>query len=215
MLLIVFFLFFQNEGHPPKFVTSVELHFEPKDGGFFLKAPLQGSTSTAASSAEDISPSLGPLGEGDREFGGIYDPTVLNTEHFTVLPSSQQQPVSIRVNYGPFSTKQTVPIRLLVPDPLDNGLGGPFGNSSLGGTGEPELIPPLDLSAHIVTPTVPKDTPILRVLFHAGQTAFGLPLTQSQSPQRSGSGGRQQVSIFSFLSYIPCIFSCQSQIKYL
>lgn len=128
---------------------------------------------------------MSPSGRDDFIGGGGSDPTLLNTEHFTVLPSSQ--PVSIRVMYGPFSTKQTVPIRLLVPDPLDGG-----GMGANGSFGEPEMMPPLDLSAHIVTPTVPKDTPILRVLFHAGQTAFGLPITP-QSP--SSRGIRQQVGI--------------------
>lgn len=69
-------------------------------------------------------------------------------------------------------------------------------NGSYGG-GEPEMMPPLDLSAHIVTPTVPKDTPILRVLFHAGQTAFGLPIT----PQNPSRGTRQQVRFISNLEF--------------
>ncbi|OXA52948.1 hypothetical protein Fcan01_12010 [Folsomia candida] len=160
-------------------VSAVEMHFEPKDGGFFLRSPQAGSTSTSATSSASSSEDFSPT---DSEYGGP-DPAVLKTEHFTVLPSSQ--PVSIRVMYGPFSTKQTVPIRLLVPDPLDGG--GMGSNGSYGG-GEPEMMPPLDLSAHIVTPTVPKDTPILRVLFHAGQTAFGLPIT----PQNPSRGTRQQ-----------------------
>jgi transmembrane protein 132 len=165
------------------------MHFEPKDGGFFLRSPqsqgLNGyspySTAMSSSSGEDLA-SNSPT---DLDSS---DPTILNTEHFTVLPSSQ--PVSIRVMYGPFSTKQTVPIRLLVPDPLD----GSGGIDVMDGiNSEPEMMPPLDLSAHIVTPTVPKDTPILRVLFHAGQTAFGLPIT----PQNQNRGIlRQQVCTF-------------------
>jgi hypothetical protein len=168
---------------------GVEMHFEPKDGGFFIRPPTPGPSSTATSSSSASAETDFML---DNE---LVDPAILNTEHFTVLPSSQ--PVSIRVMYGPFSTKQTVPVRLLVPDPLDNSPGG--SNNGTGGFGnDPEMIPPLDLSAHIVTPTVPKDTPILRVLFHAGQTAFGLPMP----PQSQARGTRQQVCIeFIYFSF--------------
>lgn len=172
--------------------VGIEMHFEPKDGGFFIRPPQSGPSSTVSSSS--ASAEVQDLA-GDSELSGDReDPSLLNTEHFTVLPSSQA--VSIRVMYGPFSTKQTVPIRLLVPDPLDNSPG-----NGTGGMGnDPEMIPPLDLSAHIVTPTVPKDTPILRVLFHAGQTAFGLPI----APQNPARGTRQQVC-FSFLMYCMCM----------
>ena len=171
-----------------------EIHFEQKDGGFFIRtATSNNGASSSISSAETSSTVDGGASSSsaDWESDRTGDPITLTTEHFTVLPSSQ--PVSIRVNYGPFSTKQTVPVRLLVPDPLDSTL--PNGTSA--NNAEPEMIPPLDLSAHIVTPTVPKDTPILRVLFHAGQTAFGLPI----SPQSNAGGSRQQVcSFFSFPS---------------
>jgi len=174
---------------------GVEMHFEPKDGGFFIRPPSQGPSSTATSSSSSSSSSTS--GETDVMMDpDMVDPAVLNTEHFTVLPSSQA--VSIRVMYGPFSTKQTVPVRLLVPDPLDNSPGGSNGTGGMGN--DPEMIPPLDLSAHIVTPSVPKDTPILRVLFHAGQTAFGLPIP----PQSQARGPRQQVCIYSLPDPLFC-----------
>ncbi|CAG7829002.1 unnamed protein product [Allacma fusca] len=164
--------------------SGFEIHFEQKDSGFFIRPSTSSSPSSSAgassSSISSTSSEAGEIGDWENDRG---EPITLTTEHFTVLPSSQ--PVSIRVNYGPFSTKQTVPVRLLVPDPLENSL--PNGTAT---NSEPEMVPPLDLSAHIVTPTVPKDTPIIRVLFHAGQTAFGLPIP----PQNSPRGSRQQTA---------------------
>lgn len=170
-------------------VPGLEIHFEHRDGGFFIRPPSRGSnsspsgqpTSTASFSAEQRS----EYPEAEDTIQGT-DGSGTKTSHFTLLPSSQ--PVSIRVTYGPFSTKQTVPVRLLVPDPIE----ADFSN----GTTMSDT--PLDLSAHLVTPTVPKDTPILRVLFHAGQTAFGLPvsvLTSHNGPR----GLRQQQVVLSFL----------------
>lgn len=156
------------------------MHFEPKDGGYFIRS-LGSSSSSSTEDSNNVAPPPSPDWDGDIT-NIPENPTVLNTEHFTVLPSSQA--VSIRVGYGPFSTKQTVPVRLLVPDPLENGAWN-------GTMTEAEMVPPLDLSAHIVTPTIPKDTPILRVLFHAGQTAFGLPITTQNTPR--GTVSRQQV----------------------
>lgn len=165
---------------------GIEMHFEPKDGGFFIRPAILPSMTSSSSSSSSTSSSTSD--EMDlKELDGFADPSTVTTEHFTVLPNSQ--PVSIRVMYGPFSTKQSVPIRLLVPDPLDT----PGGSNGTGGSSDPEMIPPLDLSAHIVTPTVPKDSPILRVLFHAGQTAFGLPIPQ----QGNSRGNRQQVCVLS------------------
>lgn len=79
----------------------MNVHFENKDGGFFLRQlarqqfvptpDLSGSTSSSSSSP-------------------------LSIDRFTVFQSSQ--PISVRATYGPFSTKQTVPARYVVPDPL-------------------------------------------------------------------------------------------------
>lgn len=46
-----------------------------------------------------------------------YD-SVLSTDRFTIVQTTQ--PVSIRASYGPFSTKQTVPARYIVPDVIEN-----------------------------------------------------------------------------------------------
>lgn len=48
---------------------------------------------------------------------GLYkgsNQDILSVDRFTVV--QQTQPVSIRASYGPFSTKQTVPARYIVPD---------------------------------------------------------------------------------------------------
>lgn len=173
---------------------AIEMHFEPKEGGFFIRPPSTPASMTSASSTSSSTSDELDL----KELDSFADLSTVTTEHFTVLPSSQ--PVSIRVLYGPFSTKQSVPVRLLVPDPLDS----PGGPNGTGGYSDPEMIPPLDLSAHIVTPTVPKDSPILRVLFHAGQTAFGLPITT----QANSRGNRQQVcATFLCSTFLECFCS--------
>lgn len=75
----------------------VNVHFENKDGGFFLKqSPRQ---------------HFQPTPETATTSGAL-----LSVDRFTVFQSSQ--PISVRATYGPFSTKQTVPARYVVPDPL-------------------------------------------------------------------------------------------------
>jgi len=161
---------------------GMELHFEPKDGGFFLRTGRKSDSQLSTMNPDNADTWSESQSGGQDESNSEEE---IRMEQFTVLPS--YQPVSIRVMYGPFSTKQTVPVRLLVPDPLEN-----LNNN---GSGEPEMIPPLDLSAHLVTHIIPKDTPILRVLFHAGQTAFKLPMTAANAPR--------QVSPNTFL---PCFY---------
>jgi len=139
---------------------GVEVHFENKDGGFFLKhVPAEQSTNqeTGGDSLETL--------EADDPLE--QEEAILSQEHFTVLQSSQ--PASIRATYGPFSTKQTVPARYIVPDALD----AVPSNSPL--PFQPDLVDAdlyahnLDISAHLVTPQIPRDAPVLRVLFHTGQ----------------------------------------------
>ncbi|CAB4057888.1 TMEM132 [Lepeophtheirus salmonis] len=90
---------------------------------------------------------------------------VLHTARFVVLKTAT--PVLIRAEYGPFEQRQTVPTQYVVPD-LSEGSSPPFNSSS-----KPGLITDfkphgLDLSAHPVTTEIPRDKPVLRVLFHAG-----------------------------------------------
>lgn len=77
---------------------TVEVHFENKDGGFFLKhTPRQHFPAVA-----DLS------GLGSREVAPDGS-AVLSVDRFAVFQTSQ--PLSVRATYGPFSTKQTVPAR--------------------------------------------------------------------------------------------------------
>ena len=123
---------------------AIDVHFEEPTSGFFLEQEAEPAPSvpTVLGAATTQSP-RGELG---------------HTRRFTVLQTGQM--VGLRGSYGPFLSRQTVPLALALPD---------LTNSSL----EPGLKPHLmDLSAHLVTREVRKDSPVLRVLFHTGQRAF-------------------------------------------
>lgn len=159
----------------------VDVHFENKEGGFFLKH--SGSTRQPQQPAQ---PSLqtqqipqpflgfdeidGIASSGGAGVGG--DNSVLSIDRFTVFQSSH--PVSVRAVYGPFSTKQTVPARYIVPDPppppSSLSTAAAAGNGSALGEGAPN--DPLangrrlEVSAHLVNHEIARDSPVLRVLFH-------------------------------------------------
>ncbi|XP_076240037.1 transmembrane protein 132C dtn isoform X2 [Calliopsis andreniformis] len=154
--------------------ASVEVHFENKDGGFFLKHTPRQYYPARGDSVPVIPPSTGTSTSGS---GGVPSPppgSVLSIDKFTVFQTSE--PVSVRATYGPFSTKQTVPARYIVPDPLD-ALPGPETRRNLTAAtilDAQELgARHLDMSAHLVGNSVPRDSPVLRVLFHAGSEAGG------------------------------------------
>lgn len=102
--------------------------------------------------------------------------SILSIDKFTVFQTSE--PASVRATYGPFSTKQTVPARYIVPDPLE-ALPGPeirrnVTSSNAALMDAQELgTRHLDMSAHLVGTSVARDSPVLRVLFHAGSEAGG------------------------------------------
>lgn len=167
----IFFLFIDV-------AASVDVHFENKDGGFFLKhSPRQYySSSSRQETMTPISSTVTASPPG----------SVLSIDKFTVFQTSE--PVSVRATYGPFSTKQTVPARYIVPDPLDTlplpdpRNRGPNNNnntttSSLAmsralldaqelGTRH------LDMSAHLVSNTVARDSPVLRYNNQIFKTRF-------------------------------------------
>lgn len=105
----------------------MEVHFESKDGGFFLKhSPRQFypsnlrpelSLSPATSGGGLGSGSSTPASSSAAAAAAAQGASVLSVDKFTVFQTSE--PVSVRATYGPFSTKQTVPARYIVPDPLD------------------------------------------------------------------------------------------------
>ncbi|KAJ2952848.1 hypothetical protein O0L34_g7213 [Tuta absoluta] len=124
---------------------AVEVHFENKDSGFFLKHTARWS-------------GAGPPPE---PLGTALPGALLSLDRFTVLQGSA--PASVRATYGPFSTKQTVPARYAVPDPLEP----PRRNATLLELQE-ATAHRLDVSAHLVFRELPRDAPVLRVLFHTG-----------------------------------------------
>lgn len=174
----------------PGVAGTVEVHFENKDGGFFLKhIPRQYYPAVA-----DLAGASGGMGSLLGPRGGALTSTsttsnngatssVLSVDRFTVFQTSQ--PISIRATYGPFSTKQTVPARYIVPDPLDS-LPLPE-KPQLHATNSSTATSPilvdmdltassthhLDMSAHIVRNEIPRDSPVLRVLFHTGSDPGG------------------------------------------
>lgn len=126
-------------------VLAVEVHFENKDSGFFLKH----------------TPRWNGAGPPPEPMGTTLPGALLSLDRFTVLQGSA--PASVRATYGPFSTKQTVPARYAVPDPLEP----PRRNASLSELQE-ATAHRLDVSAHLVFRELPRDAPVLRVLFHTG-----------------------------------------------
>lgn len=161
--------------------ASVEVHFENKDGGFFLKHiprqyyPARGTSDIIPALSTGVSNNNNNNNNNNNAEGAVPSPppgSVLSIDKFTVFQTSE--PVSVRATYGPFSTKQTVPARYIVPDPLD-ALPGPEMRRNLTAAtilDAQELgARHLDMSAHLVGNSVPRDSPVLRVLFHAGSEA--------------------------------------------
>lgn len=146
---------------------TVEVHFENKDGGFFLKhTPRQQYSAIADLAGFGYKDVPSPSNVGDD------GSTILSTDRFTVFQTSQ--PMSVRATYGPFSTKQTVPARYIVPDPI------PLNASSLLLDLELSGGHHLDMSAHIVRSEIPRDSPVLRVLFHTGADPGGRRMPRHQ-----------------------------------
>lgn len=138
---------------------SVEVHFESADSGFFLKhSPRQ----------PPVSPEISNVQSSARP--RVTQDSVLSVDRFTVVQTTQ--PVSIRASYGPFSTKQTVPARYIVPDAVET-QGDHLNNTTIALMELQQANLHLDISAHLVRTTIPRDSPVLRVLFHAGADPGG------------------------------------------
>ena len=128
------------------------------------------SSSSSASSANDLSPSSS-INEEEEDDGknvkGGKENGVVHTARFTVL--QQEKPVSIVAQYGPFRASQTAPVWPTIHE------GG-------GGAISPLKV---EVSAHLVTKEVPKDKPVLRVLFHVS----GVGRRSHRNRRRSVAGG--------------------------
>ncbi|CAG9860128.1 unnamed protein product [Phyllotreta striolata] len=135
------------------FTLCVNVHFENKDGGFFIKQQIRQNIILTSSNAETSTPS------------NLNSGFPISVDKFTVFQRSQ--PISVRATYGPFSTKQTVPAKYIVPDPL------PVNNSGSTIDFQDQITHHLDMSAHIVRNEIPRDSPVLRVLFHTGTDPGG------------------------------------------
>lgn len=161
--------------------SSVEVHFENKDGGFFLKHlprqyyPVRTDRGMTGSLPANVPVINSSLSSSSSSPSSSSSSSVLSVDKFTVFQTSE--PASVRATYGPFSTKQTVPARYIVPDPLD-ALPDPETRRNITATSNAALIDAqelgtrhLDMSAHLVGTSIPRDSPVLRVLFHAGSEA--------------------------------------------
>jgi transmembrane protein 132 len=138
-------------------VESVEVHFETPDSGFFLKhSPRQTATNSDVATAQTKS-------KADHD-------SILSVDKFTIVQTAQ--PVSIRASYGPFSTKQTVPARYIVPDIME-AASDAIQNTTVALLDMQQTNLHLDISAHLVQSSIPRDSPVLRVLFHAGADPGG------------------------------------------
>ena len=115
----------------------------------------------------------------------VSQDTVLSVDKFTVVQTTL--PVSIRASYGPFSTKQTVPARYIVPDVMESASDSNNSHNKLPQQEQTTTTQNatqalldlqqsnihLDISAHLVRSAIPRDSPVLRVLFHAGADPGG------------------------------------------
>lgn len=165
LYLIGFFFLIFSAGLIVTNCLAVEVHFESPDSGFFLKHSPRQSVADVTTSQSSSSSSRNGLKSSQD--------TVLSVDKFTVVQTTQ--PVSIRASYGPFSTKQTVPARYIVPDISEatTDSSHPAVTTSQNATQalldlQKQSNLHLDISAHLVRPTIPRDSPVLRVLFHAG-----------------------------------------------
>lgn len=190
-------------------MTPVEVHFDNPDGGFFVRHPVGSGTGNGRQQQQMVSGNDddddgvgGGVGGGGSGNGGA----VLSVDRFTVLQDVPQ--TSIRATYGPFSTKQTVPSRYLIPDPSSAGMSGGGGNGtgSLSSGSSSSIataavdISSMDVSAHLVQKRVYRENPVVRTLFHVGYSvirsqsaASGLtPLSSADKPSglRSSSYGK-------------------------
>ncbi len=158
-----------------------------------------GGELSAAAAIAAVPPS--EIGDDDR----LTSTTPPPPRQFALLKSSQT--VVLRAAYGPFLSSQTVTpsssrVALFAADyqgALSNG-GSGSNNVSFSEPPPAVFAPPtaadaaaaagasgspyLDLSAHLVTREVRKDQPVLRVVFHAGQS-----VRQHGAPPRKKVGG--------------------------
>lgn len=193
----------------------IDVHFENKEGGFFLK-----NSGSSRQQQQEQSPLLqlpvNKLEKSVSEFNdGDNDNSVLGVDRFTVFHNSH--PISVRAVYGPFSTKQTVPARYIVSDP-PSPLPSSFlmvvnSSSTLKNVNEISKNDPtsdgrrLEVSAHLVNREIARDSPTQRVLFHVA----GI----DRSVRKYG-GKQQAICVVLHVSYInqsPLTTTCSPSLE--
>lgn len=93
------------------FASSVQVSFDKPDSGFFFKhSSVQPQQQLLNNPISDL--------KNTQTSSKENKDSVLSFNRFTVAQANH--PVSIRASYGPFSTKQTVPARYIVPEDSDN-----------------------------------------------------------------------------------------------
>ena len=191
----------------------MELKFDDPAAGFFLRSVDLTAGSNAAAAAGVIVPAEAaaaavPSSEpsvDDNDDGRPLGVRPLSTpRQFALLKSSQT--VVLRAAYGPFLSSQTVTpaSRLTVAEyagganfvnvsndmpallgPQQQFVANDVGNiAASAATTMPTAVPYMDLSAHLVTREVRKDQPVLRVVFHAGQS-----LRHGAAARKKNGGG--------------------------
>lgn len=158
-------------------MAPVEVHFDNPDGGFFVRHPIGGPGIVSGRQQQQQQQQQFQQMGGVGEDGGA----VLSVDRFTVLQDVPQ--TSIRASYGPFSTKQTVPSRYLIPDPNSAGAasnGSLSGQSGAASASAAVDISSMDVSAHLVQRRVYRESPVVRTLFHVGYS-----VVRSSSPPSS------------------------------
>ena len=134
------------------------MHFDKPESGFFTQElPLTDAT----------------LLKVKDESKGPKEDEVLSSHRFTVV--QPDEPATLTASYGPFTTKQTIPAKYVVLRPEDFDPDN-SSKSPLSYDKEPTNI---DISAHLITPHVYRDNPVLRVLFHTGRSLMSLEKQRS------------------------------------
>ncbi|XP_055322731.1 transmembrane protein 132E [Sitodiplosis mosellana] len=147
------------------FASSVQVSFDKADSGFFFKhSSIQPQQQLLNNPITDLKNTQASSKENKD--------SVLSFNRFTVAQANH--PVSIRASYGPFSTKQTVPARYIVPEDSDN-FGYQTKSDGKVSYDIKQTTNYLDISASLVRNYIPRDSPVLRVLFH-GATDAGVYL---------------------------------------
>lgn len=123
--------------------SALDLHLDGTNAGFFFQQSLGSSQQPLLKSPAQPQPN-----------GTEHRP--LLRERLAVLGPSAH-PGRVLVSYGPFEAKQSLPSRYLAVPVADNTTDPASQEQSM------------DISAHVVSSELRRESPVLRVLFHSGR----------------------------------------------